>query len=199
VLLEQFEGLRRPTSRICCANFRRSGASRSRSRSTTSGSPMSCRSCPMTIRSICSEHLEVRRAADVWRDGSRRRRRPARRTADRRARIAARPDGSAESEPVPPTAPALPRYRWRSDDPKPVILTPATTVAEALARVRNPDLTPAPGLDGFRGPPAAATPTAATSDRSICSDCCGTAGPPGRRHPRQQSGPTAVPTFRSAR
>ncbi|MBH0775875.1 magnesium transporter MgtE N-terminal domain-containing protein [Nocardia bovistercoris] len=43
--------------------------------------------------------------------------------------------------------------------PKPVILTPSTTVAEALARVRNPDLTPALSSMVFVVRPPTATPT----------------------------------------
>lgn len=43
--------------------------------------------------------------------------------------------------------------------PEPVVLTPATTVAEALARVRNPDLTPALASMVFVVRPPTATPT----------------------------------------
>lgn len=42
---------------------------------------------------------------------------------------------------------------------KPVVLTPSTTVAEALARVRNPDLTPALASMVFVVRPPTATPT----------------------------------------
>ena len=34
---------------------------------------------------------------------------------------------------------------------EPVVLAPDTTVAEALARVRDPDLTPGAGVAGVRG------------------------------------------------
>ena len=43
--------------------------------------------------------------------------------------------------------------------PEPVVLTPATTVAEALARARNPDLTPALASMLFVVRPPTATPT----------------------------------------
>ncbi|MDG3012516.1 magnesium transporter [Rhodococcus sp. D2-41] len=43
--------------------------------------------------------------------------------------------------------------------PEPVILNPSTTVAEALARVRNPDLTPALASTVFVVRPPTATPT----------------------------------------
>ena len=43
--------------------------------------------------------------------------------------------------------------------PQPVVLTPAATVAEALARVRNPDLTPALSSLVFVARPPTATPT----------------------------------------
>ena len=43
--------------------------------------------------------------------------------------------------------------------PEPVVLTPSTTVAEALARVRNPDLTPATASAVFVVRPPTATPT----------------------------------------
>ena len=41
----------------------------------------------------------------------------------------------------------------------PIILPPYATVAEALAQVRNPDLTPAIAAPGVRGPPPTETPT----------------------------------------
>src|SRR5690606_19953566 len=42
---------------------------------------------------------------------------------------------------------------------KPVVLSPSTTVAEALARVRDPDLTPALASMAFVVRPPTATPT----------------------------------------
>ncbi len=46
--------------------------------------------------------------------------------------------------------------------PEPIVLTPDATIAEALARVRSPDLTPALGVHGVRLPAAAGD-----ADRSV--------------------------------
>ena len=43
--------------------------------------------------------------------------------------------------------------------PEPIVLTPDATIAEALARVRNPDLTPALASMVFVTRPPSATPT----------------------------------------
>ena len=43
--------------------------------------------------------------------------------------------------------------------PEPIVLAPDSTVAEALARVRNPDLTPALASMVFVARPPSATPT----------------------------------------
>jgi Mg/Co/Ni transporter MgtE len=64
-----------------------------------------------------------------------------------------------ESEPVRRLLEHSPDTAGGMMTPKPVILTPATTVAEALARVRNPDLTPALASMVFVVRPPTATPT----------------------------------------
>lgn len=64
-----------------------------------------------------------------------------------------------ESEPVRRLLQHSPDTAGGLMTPKPVILTPATTVAEALARVRNPDLTPALASMVFVVRPPTATPT----------------------------------------
>jgi Mg/Co/Ni transporter MgtE len=64
-----------------------------------------------------------------------------------------------ESEPVRRLLEHSPDTAGGLMTPKPVILTPATTVAEALARVRNPDLTPALASMVFVVRPPTATPT----------------------------------------
>ncbi|WP_227996497.1 magnesium transporter MgtE N-terminal domain-containing protein [Nocardia australiensis] len=64
-----------------------------------------------------------------------------------------------ESEPVRRLLEHSPDTAGGLMTPKPVILTPATTIAEALARVRNPDLTPALASMVFVVRPPTATPT----------------------------------------
>ncbi|MFC9893912.1 magnesium transporter MgtE N-terminal domain-containing protein [Nocardia sp. NPDC127579] len=64
-----------------------------------------------------------------------------------------------ESEPVRRLLEHSPDTAGGLMTPKPVVLTPATTVAEALARVRNPDLTPALASMVFVVRPPTATPT----------------------------------------
>ncbi|TSE01900.1 magnesium transporter [Skermania sp. ID1734] len=64
-----------------------------------------------------------------------------------------------ESEPVRRLLEHLPDTAGGLMTPEPVILGPATTVAEALARVRNPDLTPATASLVFVVRPPTATPT----------------------------------------
>ncbi|QIS15351.1 magnesium transporter MgtE N-terminal domain-containing protein [Nocardia arthritidis] len=64
-----------------------------------------------------------------------------------------------ESEPVRRLLEHSPDTAGGLMTPKPVILTPAATVAEALARVRNPDLTPALASMVFVVRPPTATPT----------------------------------------
>lgn len=64
-----------------------------------------------------------------------------------------------ESEPVRRLLEHSPDTAGGLMTPEPVILTPATTVAEALARVRDPDLTPALASMVFVVRPPTATPT----------------------------------------
>ncbi|WP_040791848.1 magnesium transporter MgtE N-terminal domain-containing protein [Nocardia paucivorans] len=64
-----------------------------------------------------------------------------------------------ESEPVRRLLEHSPDTAGGLMTPQPVIVTPATTVAEALARVRNPDLTPALASVVFVVRPPTATPT----------------------------------------
>src|SRR5690606_37133321 len=64
-----------------------------------------------------------------------------------------------ESEPVRRLLEHSPDTAGGLMTPRPVVLTPATTVAEALARVRNPDLTPALASMVFVVRPPTSTPT----------------------------------------
>lgn len=64
-----------------------------------------------------------------------------------------------ESEPVRRLLEHSPDTAGGLMTPEPVVLTPATTVAEALARVRDPDLTPALASMVFVVRPPTATPT----------------------------------------
>ncbi len=64
-----------------------------------------------------------------------------------------------ESEPVRRLLEHSPNTAGGMMTPEPVILTPATTIAEALARVRDPDLTPAVASLVFVVRPPTATPT----------------------------------------
>lgn len=64
-----------------------------------------------------------------------------------------------ESEPVRRLLAHSPDTAGGLMTPEPVILTPATTVAEALARIRDPDLTPALASMVFVVRPPTATPT----------------------------------------
>lgn len=64
-----------------------------------------------------------------------------------------------ESEPVRRLLEHSPDTAGGLMTPRPVVVTPATTVAEALARVRNPDLTPALASMVFVVRPPTATPT----------------------------------------
>ncbi|WP_433759152.1 magnesium transporter MgtE N-terminal domain-containing protein [Nocardia sp. CA-135398] len=105
-------------------------------------------------------HLEVRRAADVL---------EAMDPDDAADLLGELPTGERESllalmdpeesEPVRRLLQHSPDTAGGLMTPKPVVLTPATTVAEALARVRNPDLTPALATMVFVVRPPTATPT----------------------------------------
>ncbi|WP_225725048.1 MULTISPECIES: magnesium transporter MgtE N-terminal domain-containing protein [unclassified Nocardia] len=105
-------------------------------------------------------HLEVRRAADLL---------EAMDPDDAADLLGELPKGEAdsllalmdpeESEPVRRLLEHSPDTAGGLMTPKPVILTPAATVAEALARVRNPDLTPALASMVFVVRPPTATPT----------------------------------------
>ncbi|MFI7002918.1 magnesium transporter MgtE N-terminal domain-containing protein [Nocardia sp. NPDC050175] len=105
-------------------------------------------------------HLEVRRAADVL---------EAMDPDDAADLLGELPISEAESllalmdpeesEPVRRLLAHSPYSAGGLMTPKPVILTPSTTVAEALARVRNPDLTPALASMVFVVRPPTSTPT----------------------------------------
>lgn len=64
-----------------------------------------------------------------------------------------------ESEPVRRLLEHSPNTAGGLMTPEPVVLSPAATIAEALARVRNPDLTPALASMVFVARPPTATPT----------------------------------------
>ncbi|MFG1784321.1 magnesium transporter MgtE N-terminal domain-containing protein [Rhodococcus oryzae] len=105
-------------------------------------------------------HLEVERAADVL---------EAMDPDDAADLLGELPDAEAESllqlmdpedsEPVRRLLEHSPDTAGGLMTPEPVILTPSTTVAEALARVRNPDLTPALASLVFVVRPPISTPT----------------------------------------
>ncbi|NLU83882.1 CBS domain-containing protein [Rhodococcus sp. HNM0569] len=105
-------------------------------------------------------HLEVERAADVL---------EAMDPDDAADVLGVLPETDAESllqlmdpqdsEPVRRLLEHLPDTAGGLMTPQPVILTAATTVAEALARVRDPDLTPALASMVFVVRPPTATPT----------------------------------------
>ncbi|SDE40372.1 Mg/Co/Ni transporter MgtE (contains CBS domain) [Rhodococcus tukisamuensis] len=105
-------------------------------------------------------HLEVERAADVL---------EAMDPDDAADLLGELPDAEAESllqlmdpvdsEPVRRLLQHSPDTAGGLMTPEPVILTPATTVAEALARARHPDLTPALASIAFVVRPPISTPT----------------------------------------
>ncbi|APE36670.1 magnesium transporter [Nocardia mangyaensis] len=105
-------------------------------------------------------HLEVRRAADVL---------EAMDPDDAADLLGELPESEAESllalmdpeesEPVRRLLTHSPDTAGGLMTPKPVVLSPSTTVAEALARVRDPDLTPALASMVFVVRPPTATPT----------------------------------------
>ncbi|MFD3746055.1 magnesium transporter MgtE N-terminal domain-containing protein [Nocardia sp. NPDC058633] len=105
-------------------------------------------------------HLEVRRAADVL---------EAMDPDDAADLLGELPESEAESllalmdpeesEPVRRLLTHSPDTAGGLMTPKPIVLGPATTVAEALARVRDPDLTPALASMAFVVRPPTATPT----------------------------------------
>ncbi|MBF6097400.1 magnesium transporter MgtE N-terminal domain-containing protein [Nocardia cyriacigeorgica] len=105
-------------------------------------------------------HLEVRRAADVL---------EAMDPDDAADLLGELPENEAESllalmdpeesEPVRRLLAHSPDTAGGLMTPRPVVLTPATTVAEALARVRDPDLTPALASMVFVVRPPTSTPT----------------------------------------
>ncbi|MFD4428632.1 magnesium transporter MgtE N-terminal domain-containing protein [Nocardia sp. NPDC058497] len=105
-------------------------------------------------------HLEVRRAADVL---------EAMDPDDAADLLGELPESEAESllalmdpeesEPVRRLLAHSPDTAGGLMTPKPIVLSPSTTVAEALARVRDPDLTPALASMVFVVRPPTATPT----------------------------------------
>ncbi|MFE6919500.1 magnesium transporter MgtE N-terminal domain-containing protein [Nocardia sp. NPDC057663] len=105
-------------------------------------------------------HLEVRRAADVL---------EAMDPDDAADLLGELPESEAESllalmdpeesEPVRRLLTHSPDTAGGLMTPKPIVLSPSTTVAEALARVRDPDLTPALASMVFVVRPPTATPT----------------------------------------
>ncbi len=159
-LLMQFEACAPPTSRTRCGNCPRSDGTRWLSRSTTNDWRTSSRNCRRTTRPTCCLHLEVERAADVL---------EAMDPDDAADLLGELPETDAESllqlmdpedsEPVRRLLEHSPDTAGGLMTPEPVVLTPSTTVAEALARARNADLTPALASMVFVVRPPTATPT----------------------------------------
>ena len=150
----------RPTSRAPCRTCPTSAASRSPRRWTTSGWPTSSRNCPRTTRSSLLSALDDERAADVLEamdDDD---------AADLLGEMAAEDQQRLLELMEPEEAAPVRRLMTYADytaggmmTSEPVILLPDATVAEALALVRNPDLSPALAAQVFVVRPPQATPT----------------------------------------
>ena len=129
-------------------------------RSTTSGSPTSCRRWRRTTRSSCSRALEDERAADVLEamdDDD---------AADLLGEMSTADQQRLLELMEPEDAEPVRRLMTYADytaggmmTSEPVILLPDATVAEALALVRNPELSPAIAAQVFVVRPPQATPT----------------------------------------
>ncbi len=148
------------TWRTCCTTCRRSAAARSPPRWTTTGSPTCWRSCPRTTRSRSSASSQEERAADVL---------EAMDPDDAADLLSELPEEEKErllALMQPQDAAPLRRLLTYEEHTagglmttEPIVLRPDATVAEALARVRNPDLSPALAAQVYVCRPPDETPT----------------------------------------
>ena len=150
----------RPTWPTCCRTCRTRGATRSPRRWTTSAWPTCWVSCPSTTRSRSSPRWTGTGPPTCWRRWTRTTRPTCwpscRSRTGRSCSSLMEPD---EASPVRALLAYQPGTAGSVMTSEPVVLTPDATVAEALARVREPQLHPAVAAQVFVARAPMATPT----------------------------------------